>query len=66
MTSEPRELEEFMRERTRPQRRRGLVRCLLFDRRDSEDVWQDVPVTLLRKAGEFQLGTDRIREEVAR
>jgi RNA polymerase sigma-70 factor (ECF subfamily) len=59
MTSEPRELEEFLRELTRHQRRlRGLVRCLLFDSRDVEDVWQDVNVTLLRKAGEFQPGTD--------
>ena len=59
MTSEPRKLEEFLRELTRHQRRlRGLVRCLLFDSRDVEDVWQDVNVTLLRKAGEFQPGTD--------
>ena len=59
MTSEPRELEEFLRELTRHQRRlRGLVRCLLFDSRDVEDVWQDVNVTLLRKASEFQPGTD--------
>jgi len=59
MTTEPHKLEEFMRELTRHQRRlRGLVRCLLFDSRDVEDVWQDVNVTLLRKAGEFQPGTD--------
>jgi RNA polymerase sigma-70 factor (ECF subfamily) len=37
---------------------RGLVRCLLFDRADVEDVLQDTNVTLLRKATDYQMGTD--------
>ncbi len=49
----------FARELTRHQARlRGLIRCLLFDRKDVEDVWQDTNVTLLKKAGDFQIGTD--------
>lgn len=59
MDIEPNNLEAFLCELTRHQRRlRGLVRCLLFDPRDVEDVWQDTNVLLLRKAHEFQLGTD--------
>ena len=55
----PLEPEAFMRELTRHQRRlRGLVRCLLFERRDVEDVLQDTNVVLLRKADEFRPGTD--------
>jgi RNA polymerase sigma-70 factor (ECF subfamily) len=59
MSLEPQQLEAFMRELTRHQSRlRGYVRCLLFDRRDADDVWQDVNVVLLRKAAEFQPGTN--------
>lgn len=59
MTLEPQQLEAFMCELTRHQSRlRGLVRCLLFDRRDVDDVFQESNVTLLRKADEFQPGTD--------
>jgi RNA polymerase sigma-70 factor (ECF subfamily) len=50
---------EFCAELTRHQPRlRGLVRCLLFDRADVEDVLQDANVTLLRKAADYRLGTD--------
>lgn len=57
LDSEP--LEVFVRELTRHQGRlRGLVRCLLFEHRDVEDVWQDVNVVLLRKAEQYQPGTD--------
>jgi RNA polymerase sigma-70 factor (ECF subfamily) len=53
------DLDAFARELTRHQARlRGLIRCLLFDRKDVEDVWQDTNVTLLKKAGEFRPGTD--------
>ncbi|WP_437221647.1 sigma-70 family RNA polymerase sigma factor [Planctomicrobium sp. SH661] len=55
----PEELEEFLRELTRHQNRlRALIRCLLFDVRDVEDVWQDTNVLLLRKSGEFQNGSN--------
>jgi len=55
----PDRLEDFMRELTRHQSRlRGLLRCLLFDAADIEDVWQDTNVMLLRKAEEFQVGTN--------
>lgn len=50
---------EFFAELTRCQPRlRGLVRCLLFDRKDVEDVWQDTNLTLLRKAADYRPGTD--------
>lgn len=52
-------LDAFARELTRHQARlRGLIRCLLFDRKDVEDVWQDTNVTLLKKAADFTPGTD--------
>jgi len=52
-------LDAFARELTRHQARlRGLIRCLLFDRKDVEDVWQDTNVTLLKKAADFSPGTD--------
>jgi RNA polymerase sigma-70 factor (ECF subfamily) len=53
------ELDAFARELTRHQARlRGLIRCLLFNRQDVEDVWQDTNVLLLRKAADFRPGTD--------
>lgn len=53
------QLEDFVAAITRHQTRlRGLVRCLLFDARQTEDVLQDANVVLLRKAAEFQPGTD--------
>ncbi len=49
----------FVRELTSHQARlRGLIRCLLFDPKDVEDVWQDTNVVLVTKASDFQLGTD--------
>ena len=52
-------LDAFMRELSGHQARlRGFVRCLLFDRRDVEDVWQDTNVVLLRKASQFRPGSD--------
>lgn len=52
-------LDVFARELARNQPRlRGLIRCLLFDRQDVEDVWQDTNVTLLKKAADFRPGTD--------
>jgi RNA polymerase sigma-70 factor (ECF subfamily) len=52
-------LDAFARELTRHQARlRGLIRCLLFDRKDVEDVWQDTNVTLLKKSADFSPGTD--------
>lgn len=52
-------LDAFARELTRHQARlRGLIRCLLFERKDVEDVWQDTNVTLLKKAADFRPGTD--------
>lgn len=58
-TSAAGELDAFARELTRHQARlRGLIRCLLFDRKDVEDVWQDTNVTLLKKAADFRPGTD--------
>lgn len=52
-------LDDFMRELARHQGRlRGLIRCLLFDWRDVEDVWQDTNVLLLRKAADYRPGTD--------
>lgn len=55
----PDSLDAFARELTRHQARlRGLIRCLLFDRKDVEDVWQDTNVTLLKKAADFRPGTD--------
>lgn len=57
--NQPHELEGFVAALTRHQTRlRGLVRCLLFDPGPTEDVLQDVNVVLLRKAAEFQPGTD--------
>ncbi|MBM4090124.1 MAG: sigma-70 family RNA polymerase sigma factor [Planctomycetes bacterium] len=59
MSGEPPSLEIFVRELTCHQTRlRGLVRCLLFDRKQAEDVLQDTNVVLLRKAAEYQPGTD--------
>jgi RNA polymerase sigma-70 factor (ECF subfamily) len=53
------DLDAFARELTRHQARlRGLIRCLLFNRQDVEDVWQDTNVLLLRKAADFRPGTD--------
>ena len=53
------DLDAFARELTRHQARlRGLIRCLLFNRQDVEDVWQDANVVLLRKATDFRPGTD--------
>lgn len=53
------DLEHFVSQLTRHQTRlRGLVRCLLFDAGQAEDVLQDTNVVLLRKAAEFQSGTD--------
>lgn len=55
----PHELEDFVAALTRHQTRlRGLVRCLLFDPRQAEDVLQDANVVLLRKSAEFRPGTD--------
>lgn len=52
-------LDEFMRELARHQGRlRGLIRCLLFNWQDVEDVWQDTNVLLLRKAADYRPGTD--------
>lgn len=52
-------MEAFARELTRHQPRlRGLIQCLLFNRQDVEDVWQDTNVVLLRKAADFRPGTD--------
>jgi RNA polymerase sigma-70 factor (ECF subfamily) len=51
--------EAFVRDLTAHQSRlRGLIRCLLFDPTDVEDVWQDTNVLLIKKAQEFQPGTD--------
>lgn len=51
--------EAFMRELVKHQDRlRDLIRCLLFHPQDIDDVWQETNVTLLRKAGDFKLGTD--------
>lgn len=59
MSLTPAQLESFTLQLTRHQLRlRGLVRCLLFDSGQCDDVLQDVNVTLLRKSGEFQPGTD--------
>jgi RNA polymerase sigma-70 factor (ECF subfamily) len=50
---------DFCAELTRHQPRlRGLIRCLLFDRFAVEDVLQDTNVTILRKAADYQMGTD--------
>jgi RNA polymerase sigma-70 factor (ECF subfamily) len=55
----PAELTEFFMYLTQHQSRlRGLVRCLLFDRQDVEDVLQDTNLTLLRKAADYRPGTD--------
>jgi len=49
----------FVRELVKHQDRlRALIRCLLFHPQDIDDVWQETNVTLLRKAGDFRLGTD--------
>jgi hypothetical protein len=37
-------------------RLRGFIRCLLIDRRDADDVWQDVNLVLVRKAADFRPG----------
>jgi len=59
MSVENPHLESFVLELTRHQLRlRGLVRCLLFDPKSTEDVLQDTNVTLLRKAAEFSPGTN--------
>lgn len=51
--------EAFIRDLTAHQARlRGLIRCLLFEPKDVEDVWQDTNVLLIQKAGEFRPGTD--------
>ncbi|WP_283434589.1 sigma-70 family RNA polymerase sigma factor [Neorhodopirellula lusitana] len=51
--------DDFVRELTRTQNRLyGFVRCLLFDPKDVDDVLQDVNVVLLRKSGEFEMGTN--------
>lgn len=51
--------EAFVRELTAHQARlRGLVRCLLFDPKDVEDVWQDTNVLLIKKWNDFRPGTD--------
>jgi RNA polymerase sigma-70 factor (ECF subfamily) len=53
------DLDAFARELSRHQARlRGLIRCLLFNRQDVEDVSQDTNVLLLRKAADFRPGTD--------
>lgn len=53
------QLEDFVRELSRYQlRMRGLIRCLLLNPADVEDVWQDTNVVLLKKAGEYREGTD--------
>ena len=53
------DLDAFARELTRHQARlRGLIQCLLYNRQDVEDVWQDTNVLLLRKAADFRPGTD--------
>jgi len=55
----PTGLTEFVAELTRHQPRlRGLVRCLLFDRKDAEDVLQDANLTLVRKSADYRPGTD--------
>ena len=52
-------LDGFMRELLRHQSRlRGFIQCLLFNRQDVEDVWQDTNELLLRKAADFRPGTD--------
>ncbi len=59
MPNLPHELEGFVGALTRHQTRlRGLVRCLLFDASQVEDVLQDANVVLMRKAADFQPGTD--------
>lgn len=51
--------EGFVRELTAHQSRlKGLIRCLLFDPKDVEDVWQNTNVLLNKKAAEFRPGTD--------
>jgi RNA polymerase sigma-70 factor, ECF subfamily len=51
--------EAFIRDLTAHQARlRGLIRCLLFEPKDVEDVWQDTNVLLIKKAGDFRPGTD--------
>lgn len=55
----PAGLTEFVAELTRHQPRlRGLIRCLLFDRKDAEDVLQDTNLTLVRKSADYRPGTD--------
>jgi RNA polymerase sigma-70 factor (ECF subfamily) len=51
--------DDFVRELTAHQSRlRSLIRCLLFNRKDVEDVWQDTNVLLIRKAADFRPGSD--------
>ena len=51
--------EGFVREVVRHQDRlREFIRCLLFNPQDVDDVWQETNVVLLKKAGDFRLGSD--------
>ena len=51
--------DDFVREVVRHQDRlRDLIRCLLFDQQDVDDVWQETNVILLKKAGDFRPGSD--------
>ena len=51
--------EDFVREVVRHQDRlREFIRCLLFNQQDVDDVWQETNVVLLKKAGDFRLGSD--------
>jgi RNA polymerase sigma-70 factor (ECF subfamily) len=51
--------EGFVREVVRHQDRlRELIRCLLFNPQDVDDVWQETNVVLLKKASDFRLGSD--------
>lgn len=51
--------EGFVREVIRHQDRlREFIRCLLFNPQDVDDVWQETNVILLKKAGDFRLGSD--------
>jgi len=51
--------EDFVREVVRHQDRlREFIRCLLFNQQDVDDVWQETNVILLKKSGDFRLGSD--------
>jgi len=55
----PQLTDDFVRELVRHQDRlRDLVRCLLFNQQDIDDVWQETNVLLLKKANDFRPGSD--------